>query len=320
MKKKNKKKDKELKKARDTVSTEPTVAIALGGGGARGLAHIHVIEALDELGIKPVAITGSSIGALIGAGMAAGLTGKEIREHTLATVGKRSVVVNRLWSLRPPSVRAAVKGGFRFGQFNLERILKVFLPEAIPEDFADLVIPLHVTVTDYYGQHGEFIGEGPLGKALAASAAIPAVFMPVNFDGRVMIDGGIFNPVPYEPLLGKADIVVGVDVVGGPEGDGLEIPNRIESLFGASQLMMQALIAAKVKLSPPDLLLRPEVNRFRVLDFLRAEEILQASTHIKDELKRFVDAEFAFRATGKMVGKRDSEARLIAKTNRQEKR
>ena len=64
-------------------STSPSVAIAFGGGGARGLAHIHVIEALDELGIVPVAISGSSIGSIMGAGMAAGMTGREIREFTL---------------------------------------------------------------------------------------------------------------------------------------------------------------------------------------------------------------------------------------------
>ena len=69
-------------------SGTPTVAIAFGGGGARGLAHIHVIEALDEMGITPVAITGSSIGAIMGAGMAAGMRGAEIRDFTLATVGR----------------------------------------------------------------------------------------------------------------------------------------------------------------------------------------------------------------------------------------
>ena len=69
-------------------SASPTVAVAFGGGGARGLAHIHVIEALDELGIRPVAITGSSIGAIMGAGMAAGMSGADIREFTLSTVGR----------------------------------------------------------------------------------------------------------------------------------------------------------------------------------------------------------------------------------------
>src|SRR6185312_10412844 len=82
-------------------SGTPTVAVAFGGGGARGLAHIHVIEALDELGITPVAITGSSIGAIMGAGMAAGMSGAEIRDFTLSTVGRPREVMNRIWSMRP---------------------------------------------------------------------------------------------------------------------------------------------------------------------------------------------------------------------------
>lgn len=286
-KKKKKKKDKDKVKPK----ASPTIALALGGGGARGIAHIPVLEALDELGLTPVAINGSSIGALMGAGRAAGMTGREIREYTLATVGNRNEVINRLWKLRP----AKMSGGFRVGQFNLERILRAFLPDTIPEDFADLTIPLQVTLTDYYGQRGLLVGEGELYPALAASAAIPALFMPVVMEGRVMIDGGIFNPVPYESLIGKADIVIGVDVVGAPEGDGVTIPNRIDSLFGASQLMMQSLIAAKIRNNPPDILLRPEVNRFRVLDFMRAGEVLEAASGVKDEVKRLIDAEIAFR-------------------------
>jgi NTE family protein len=286
--KKKKKKDKA--KAAKAVSS-PTIALALGGGGARGIAHIPVLEALDELGMTPVAINGSSIGALMGAGRAAGMTGREIREYTLATVGNRNEVINRLWKMRPASMR----GGFRVGQFNLERILRGFLPDAVPDDFSQLAIPLKVTVTDYYGQRGLLIGEGDLYQALAASAAIPALFMPVVMNGRVMIDGGIFDPVPYEDLLGKADIVIGVDVVGAPEGDGVTIPNRIDSLFGASQLMMQSLIATKMRSNPPDILLRPEVNRFRVLDFMRAGEVLEAASGVKDEVKRLIDAAVTFR-------------------------
>lgn len=272
-------------------ASTPTVAIAFGGGGARGLAHIHVIEALDELGIRPVAISGASIGAIMGAGMAAGMTGADIRAHTLATIGNRANVVNRLWSLRPPTMKAAVTGGFRMGQFNLERILKVFLPEAIPAEFSDLGIPLKVTATDYYGQCARVIEEGEIIRALAASAALPAIFMPVMIEGRVMIDGGVFDPVPYEDLLPLADIVIGIDVVGGPEGDGTHIPNRIDSIFGASQLMMQANLALKIRLARPHILLKPAVNRFRVLDFLKATQVLDASASIKDDLKRALEAE-----------------------------
>lgn len=121
---------------------EPTIALALGGGGARGLAHIHVIEALDEMGLRPAVVAGSSIGALMGAGVAAGMSGKEIREHVLSTVGRRGEVLNRLWRLRPTSLAEAVASGFRVGQFNIERVLKAFLPEAVPLRFSDLALPL----------------------------------------------------------------------------------------------------------------------------------------------------------------------------------
>jgi NTE family protein len=277
-------------------ASAPTFAVAFGGGGARGLAHIHIVEALDELGIKPVVIAGSSIGAIIGAGMASGMTGRELREFTLNTVGNRREVMNRIWSLRPTTVKEMVNGGFRVGQFNLERILKAFLPDILPEHFSDLKIPLMVTATDYYGHDELLVEHGELYPALAASAAIPAVFMPVRLNGRVMIDGGIFNPVPFDHLMGKADIVIAVDVVGGPVGDDPVMPSRIDSLFGASQLMMRSIIAMKLKMHPPDIFLRPDVNRFKVMDFLQAGEVLEQTSAVKDELKRMIDAEFAFRA------------------------
>ncbi|MGG7516420.1 patatin-like phospholipase family protein [Allorhizobium undicola] len=274
------------------TGTTPTIGLALGAGGARGFAHIQVLEALEELGLAPVAIAGASIGAIIGAGAAAGMSAAEMREHALETVGKRNAVVNRIWSLRPPSMKDAL-GGFRLGQFNLERILRAFLPERIPADFSDLSMPLKVIATDYYGHCEKLIEAGDLYQALAASAAIPALFAPVNLDDRLMIDGGIFNPVPYEHLFGMADIVIGIDIVGGPVGTGLELPNRIESLFGASQLMMQSHLALKLKLGPPAIFLRPPVNGFGVLDFLKARQIFEVSEPVKDEVKRAVEAQFA---------------------------
>ncbi|NKN38560.1 patatin-like phospholipase family protein [Agrobacterium sp. a22-2] len=272
--------------------SEPTVAVAFGAGGARGFAHIHVIEVLNELGIEPVAIAGSSIGAIMGAGMAAGMSGAEIRDYALETVGKRATVANRLWSLGPNTMRDKL-GGFRLGQFNLERILKAFLPPQIPAEFSGLKIPLKVMATDYYGQAEVVCEEGDLNEALAASAAIPALFMPVKLHGRIMIDGGIFNPVPYEHLLGLADIVIGIDVVGAPDGDGQNVPARFDSLFGASQLMMQSHIALKLKLGAPAIFLRPAVNGFGVLDFLKARQILDHSEGVKDDLKHALDAQFA---------------------------
>jgi len=277
------------------ISDLPTVAVAFGGGGARGLAHIHIIETLDELGIRPVAISGSSMGAIMGTGMAAGMSGAEIREHALTTVGNKTAVVARIWGLRPATVRDAVAKGIRIGQFNLERILKAFLPAELPARFEDLLVPMKVITTDYYGQNEVIIEEGELFPALAASSAIPAVFMPVRLRGRVMIDGGISNPVPYEPLMDLADIVVGIDVVGAPEGDGTHIPNRMESIFGSGQLMMQTAITLKLKLCQPHIFLRPAVGRTGVMDFLKAREVLAMSVGVKDELKFALDREIEAR-------------------------
>ncbi len=267
----------------------PTVAIALGGGGARGLAHIHVIEVLDELGIRPVLISGASIGAIMGAAMAAGMSGREIREHTLAALGHPSRIMNRLWSLRPARFADVVSGGFRVGQFNLERILKAFLPERLPETFEDLSIPLKIVAADYYAQCECVCDSGPLFPAIAASAALPAVFRPVVIDGRVMIDGGLWNPVPFDHLLGKADLTIGVDVIGRPPAGTADVPNSIDSLYGATQLTMRSIVTLKLEKGAPDIFLRPDVGRFRVLDFVKAEEVLAASAGIRDELKRALD-------------------------------
>ncbi|WP_313192182.1 patatin-like phospholipase family protein [Shinella zoogloeoides] len=279
-----------LVSAESTGASGPTVAIALGGGGARGLAHIHVIEVLDELGIRPVLIAGVSIGAIMGAAMAAGMTGREIREHTLATIGRPGQIMNRLWSLRPAGFSQMVAGGFRVGQFNLERVLKAFLPERLPETFEELPIPLKIIASDYYAQCECVCDSGPLLPAIAASAALPAVFRPVVLNGRVMIDGGLWNPVPFDHLAGKADITIGVDVVGKPPAGTAEVPNSIDSLYGATQLTMRSIVTLKLEKAAPDIFLQPEVGRFRVLDFAKAEEVLAASAGIRDELKRALDA------------------------------
>ena len=270
-------------------TSRPTVALALGGGGARGLAHIHVIEVLDEFGLRPSLISGASIGALIGAAVACGMTGAEIREHVLTAIGGRREVLNRLWSLRPASLSEVVANGLRFGQFNLERVLAAFLPERLPETFAGLDIPLKVVASDYYAQCECLCEEGPLMPALAASAALPAVFRPVTIGGRVLIDGGLWNPVPFDHIAGRADITIGVDVIGHPPAGTAETPNGIDSLYGATQLTMRSIVTLKLEKGAPDIYLRPDVGRFRVLDFLRAEEVLAGSAGIRDELRRALD-------------------------------
>ncbi|AZO06739.1 MULTISPECIES: patatin-like phospholipase family protein [unclassified Mesorhizobium] len=267
----------------------PTFGVAFGGGGARGLAHIHIIEALDELGIKPVAIAGSSIGSIMGAGMASGMTGAEIHGYARSILGSRAEVAARMWRSRPGTIAEAMQGGIRVGQFNIERILKAFLPEPIPRTFDALKIPLKVTATDYFGHKLAVLAEGELHSALAASAAIPAVFRPVVRNGCLLIDGGIYNPVPFDLLEKDADIIIAIDVVGAPSDAERKHPTTVDLMYGASQLMMQSIIANKLQQSRPDILVRPKVSKYRVLDFLKIEALMAETAEIKDEVKRAVE-------------------------------
>lgn len=267
----------------------PTFAVAFGGGGARGLAHIHVIEALDELGIRPVAIAGTSIGAIMGAAVASGMTGKQINAYSRSILSRRAELVARMWSTRPGKLSQIV-GGIKVTQFNIERILHAFLPHHVPKTFEELAIPLQVTATDYFGHHMEVFSQGELRPALAASAAVPPVFAPVLLDERTYIDGGMYNPVPFDLLRGKADIVIAVDVVGAPEEVEGRKPTSVDLMFGATQLLMQSIIAHKVEQCPPDVLLRPSVSKYRVLDFLKIDQLMAETAPIKDETKRAVEA------------------------------
>jgi NTE family protein len=267
----------------------PSFAIAFGGGGARGLAHIHVIEALDELGIRPVAISGTSIGAIMGAAVASGMTGKHIHDYARSILSRRAEVIGRMWSARPASLSRLV-GGLKVTQFSIERTLHAFLPHQVPKTFEGLGIPLQVTATDYFGHHVTVFSEGELRPALAASAAIPAVFSPVVQNGRTYIDGGMYNPVPFDLLQGKADIVIAVDVVGAPQEVPGRKPTSIDLMFGATQLLMQSITAHKMEKCPPDILLRPPVSKYRVLDFLKIDTLLAETAPVKDELKRGVEA------------------------------
>ena len=150
-----------------------TFALALGGGGARGLAHIACIEALDEMGVRPAAIAGTSIGALIGAAYAAGMRGKDIRRHVIALAHNRGEIMRRLIAARAGTLADLFTGAFgQATQLDAEKFCAQFLPEAVPEDFAALANsadrrwrPICTAA-----QEAAFTS-GPLQPALAASIA-----------------------------------------------------------------------------------------------------------------------------------------------------
>lgn len=262
-----------------------TVALALGGGGARALAHIVVLEALDDLGVSPVAIAGTSLGGLAGAAYAAGLSGREIRRHVLTLAHDRSEVLRRLFAARAATPLFAPLSSNPM-LVDAEKFCAQFLPAAVPEDFGALRIPLTVVATDLYGRCETVFREGPLRPALAATMAIPGLVRPLESEGRILVDGGAINPLPFEHVRGLADVVLAVDMSSGAGRPEIgEIPDPLETLFTTLQVMGTAIVGEKLRHWRPDILLRPRVGAFRLLDFFHASAILRAAEPLRQEVK-----------------------------------
>lgn len=267
-----------------------TVALALGSGGARGLAHIAVLEALDELEIKPVAIAGTSIGALAGAAYASGKSGKEIHKFAADLLRDSGKFMRRLFALQFGQMRGRFGDLLRLNgapmQADAVAMAEEFLSDFLPATFEDLKIPLKVVATDFWAREEVVFSSGPLLPALAASMAIPGVARPVEFADRVLVDGGTMNPLPFDLLRADADIVITVDLTRNMERKTKALPTAFESVFMGYYIMSQAIVAEKLKSSAPDILLRPKVHSFGAFDFFRATPILRAAEPIKEELKR----------------------------------
>ena len=257
----------------------------MAAAGARGLAHIAILEAFDELGVKPAMIAGTSIGALVGAAYAAGMPASEIRLYCQSAFARRSALIRhfyfrwkgRLWDYWRPGSPAL---------FKSERIFELVLPADLPKTFEALEIPFRSVAADFFTQTEYVSDSGPLLPAIAASAALPALLTPVQLDGRTLIDGGFVNPLPFDLLTGHTDFCIAVDVSGGVSEGKRNFPKPIETLLGAQQLALRSIINAKLKVSAPDLLLRPAVGLFQVLEFRRMEEILDASAEAKERALR----------------------------------
>ncbi|MGC2122568.1 MAG: patatin-like phospholipase family protein, partial [Xanthobacteraceae bacterium] len=268
-----------------------TFALALGSGGARGLAHIAVFEALDEMGVKPTAIAGTSIGALIGAAYAAGMSGRDIRHHVIRFAHDRRETMARLVQARAGKLTDLLSGAFsQATQMDAEKFCAQFLPDTIPEEFSGLAIPLTAMATDLHRREEAALSSGPLRPALAASIAFPGLFRPVMTDGRILVDGGATNPLPIDRLLGRADIIVGVDVFGSPAAERSDVPGAWESVFTTLLIMGSTIVAAKHMHAAPDLVIRPNVSIFRTLDFYQASSIIRSAEAVKTEVKEKLTA------------------------------
>jgi NTE family protein len=266
----------------------PSIALALGGGGARGLAHILMLEVLDELGLRPKIIAGTSIGAVFGAAYASGLSARLIRAHAEEVLSRRFDTIRQLLSARSePVLKILNILPIRSALLNPELLLEFLLPSRMARDFSSLDIPLKVVATDYYAQEQVIFSKGPLRSAIAASMALPALFTPVTIDGRMYMDGGLVNPLPFDLVKGEADITIAVDVSGAPIMPGKRPhPSAFSALMSSSQILQRTIVREKLKAQQPDIYIDVEVDEFYVLDFHRFKQVLAAAAPAKEQLRR----------------------------------
>ncbi len=268
-----------------------TIGLALGGGAARGIAHIPLLEAFDELGVKPTKMAGTSIGALVGAAYASGLTGREIREHSCSVLGTRLEAAKRLFRQDDGSIFDLVNFSFRRPtQVDGLHLAKLAMPPNVVENIEDTKIDFVVTATDFYKREEITIRDGDLKRAVAASIAIPGIIEAPEINGRFVIDGAMTNPVPFDHICEGMDITIGIDVTGAQiEQDGKR-PGYTDLAMGSSQIMQYSITRLHLEKHRPDIYIAPPVNEFRAFDFFKVREILEAGDKVKEQFKRDLDA------------------------------
>ena len=269
------------------------IGVALGSGAARGLAHIPYIEAMDEMGIRPAVISGTSIGALIGAGWAYGMTGAELRDHAYGVLGSLQLIATTFWNRGMTSLTKLLAKGLSI-QVDGEGVAHAFLPEGFPDDFSALKVPFSVVATDFYSWDEVIFDTGPLRPAIAASMAIPSLFRPVGLNGSYFLDGGVTNPLPLAQLQGKCDLTVGIDVPRTPDPTlAVKEPSMFDSAIVASEIMSQRIVDATVATFRPDVFVRANVGPFGGGEFWRVREIIEHASLDKDNFKRALDGAIA---------------------------
>lgn len=260
------------------LTKKKRIGIALGGGGAKGISHIAFLKALDEMGVKPSIISGTSIGAIVGAFYAAGVSAAEM-EDVLRKV--RIKDVNKMVDL---------SGGLTVQGKGLERFFERLLPV---RRFEELQIPLKVVAADFWGRREVIFQAGEIIPAIRASMAIPGLVKPVKIDNMVLVDGGAVNPVPYDIIREESDILIAINVSGTrtprrPDN----MPTLMESIMATFQIMQATIIEHKLRICKPDIYIRPALRNIKILEFYRYAEILQGVAgdveHFKKELAKWL--------------------------------
>jgi NTE family protein len=265
----------------------PRIGLALGSGGARGLAHVQIFEVLDELDVRVHRIAGASIGAVMGALYAAGLSAADIHGH----IDRLTVSRDETWFHALLEEDLSRWLGFFQPTLGSGGLVEAgafldFLREITGRStFEELDIPLQVVASDLWTREQVVLSSGALWPAVNASMAMPGLFSPVKLDDRVLVDGGLTNPLPYDLLWDDCDMVIAVDVLGTRTADGSRDPSYFDTSFNTFQIMQAAIIGEKLRYRRPDLLVQPDIRDVRVLEFHRFQEIFEQARPAQEMLR-----------------------------------
>ena len=231
------------------------------GRRRRALCLVEFCKALDTLGVKPDIISGSSIGAIIGAFYAAGFSGVEMEDRLSDLL---LLKIPRLVDFKLFSTSAILKG----------RRIAAFLRSTIGcDNFKDLAIPLKITATDYSSRRQTVFDSGPLIPAMRAGMSLPAIFEPVQHESGFFIDGGVSNPLPFDLIRDECDYLIAIDVSGSIRTRTSHKPSMFDSIMNTFECLQIALIAEKMNKTPVECYVRPSLENVRILDFHHEKEI-----------------------------------------------
>jgi NTE family protein len=242
------------------------VGIALGGGGARGFAHLGVMKALNEKGIYPEILSGVSAGAIAGAFLGSGMTPDEafgiIKKYTFTGISALNVP--------------------RLGFLSLEK-MKSNLRRKVPcERLEDLKIPLIVGVTDMLCGEAVYLKEGPLPDIVQASSSIPVIFSPVELNGTLYADGGVLDNLPVKPLVGLCDKIIAISI------SPVQKIEQMRNLVEVGNRMLQLAVSPSQKRMEKlcDLLIEPPaLAKYDITDTKHADEIFEIGYQYAKQVK-----------------------------------
>jgi len=231
------------------LSTSKNIGLVLSGGGVRGMAHIGVLQAMKEFGIEAKTISGSSVGALVGALYANGNSTEDMMRFFKET------------PLFKYNFLTIIKSGF----IDTDRYIDIFKHYFPENSFEALDKKLYVVATNLQKGEEEFFSSGELIRPLLASAALPPVFSPVELKGNLFADGGVMNNFPTEPLLQSSDFIIGSNVSVTKELAQKDLKNSFQLTGRVTGLMIYA--SSKNKLVDCDVLISPsELENIGILD------------------------------------------------------